>query len=116
LGRLPPDAACAHCGTTDVRILEVHHTHGRHHAPQLTIVLCKNGHAIASDQQVQDGTPREARTTPLERWVAASLTAASWHHTSAEFHRMQASEVTAFIAWLDTNVPQWRKYDPSKAG
>src|SRR4051812_12587749 len=57
--KLPPGAACAECGLTEpdaliltpTHLLEDHHVLGRLAAPDATVVLCRNHHALQTGLQ-----------------------------------------------------------------
>jgi hypothetical protein len=55
------DPACCHCGNSDWRALELHHIAGRAF-DSMTVILCKNCHAILTD--AQGGHPTIAEDTP----------------------------------------------------
>jgi hypothetical protein len=42
--------ACCHCGTSDWRLLELHHPAGRAY-DDITVILCRNCHAVQTDAQ-----------------------------------------------------------------
>lgn len=75
--RLGPDAACATCGVKtpealvrlERTILEKHHAAGRANDVTLTVVLCRNCHAIATEAQRTHGAPLGQPDTILDRAI-----------------------------------------------
>jgi hypothetical protein len=114
--KLGTDARCLGCGATDPTILvrvkrtlfEHHHPLGEAHAPDLTVVLCRNCHAILSAAQVDDGVPLDPQPTVLERLVAIFQAFVSFLRALAEVLLEWALRSSRVIAGLDTDYPGWR--------
>jgi len=93
--RLPPGAACALCGETDVTVLrqrptpksllEVHHAFGRHNDLGATVVLCLNCHTKASNAQRDAGVfEGPEKVSALERLSRSQRSLASFCELLAE--------------------------------
>lgn len=114
--RLPPDAACARCGTTtpealtlvDRSLLEAHHVVTKAHDGTLTLPLCLNCHRILTEGQARAGVTFAPQSTIPER-IAAILTALSafFADLSASL-ALWAASLTAFVATLDAAPIEWR--------
>ena len=123
--RLPPGAACAFCGerspfalrTVDdpdldrsVRgYLERHHVLGRKTDPGLTIVLCLNHHAKATESLRRGGVPMETQRDPIERLIAATKAVETFLHDAQLALERWIQELEGLAAFLDGLVPDWRK-------
>lgn len=56
---------CCVCGETDSRCMELHHIAGQNNDPDTTIIICRNCHRKASDDQLDhpaDASPEERLT------------------------------------------------------
>lgn len=118
--RLPPGAACALCGETDVAVLkrwpipksllEVHHAFGWHNEPGATIVLCLNCHIKATNAQRDAGVFEDARRVSfLERQSLGQRSLASFFELLAEALIRHAEQLDATVDDLDRRFPQWRE-------
>jgi len=125
--KLPADAACALCGITDtdallpdhVPLLEQHHALGRTAAPDVTVILCRNCHAIQTGRQHDhDALPplgRGARTDSLlERVARALISLAQLVHELAHTLTGFATQLFVFARQLDLAVPGWREWDAAQ--
>lgn len=114
--KLGPDARCIGCGASNPTILirvkrtllDLHHPLGQAHAPDVTVPVCKNCHAIFSAAQVDDGVPLDPQATILERQVAIFLAFVSFLGTLAEIWLKWALQGLGLIAGLDADYPDWR--------
>lgn len=76
--RLGPDAVCVLCLQPQLEtlipaersLLEAHHVLGREHNGKVTVPLCRNCHAIVTEQLQQVGASMEKADTLLDRLVA----------------------------------------------
>jgi hypothetical protein len=121
---LPVDAACLLCGVRDVdalllaggSLLEDHHVLGRSAAADLTVVLCRNCHAIQTASQYDHDAlpPLGKNTSPdsiLERAARALSSLAVFLHELAHTLHGLASQLRAFVRQLDVAVPGWRAWE-----
>ena len=114
--RLGPDARCIGCGASDPTVLiqvrrksfEFHHPLGEAHVPDLTVIVCRNCHAIFSARQVDDGVPLTSQSTVLERILAAFEALISFLPALAENLTELVDRGRAFLAGLDRAYPEWR--------
>ena len=106
--RWSPGARCASCGETAHVALELHHPMGVAHEPGLTVILCRNCHAKATEDQLREEVELSATDSLLDR-VAAILgaLAAFFRFLADSFNRLQ-SQVKEFVAKLDAKHPEWR--------
>ena len=119
--RLPPDAACALCGETEVstlekvdkpkiapHVLEVHHAAGRHNDAELEVVLCRNCHARATAAQWDAGALSRGRPpTSLHQLVNVLRSLASFFLLLGQRLFAWATFVVTFIERLDEILPDW---------
>jgi hypothetical protein len=105
--QFPRDAVCITCGESALVALEKHHPMGAAHEPDLTVPLCKNCHAKATEDQLREDVPLSATDSFLDR-VAAILgaLAAFFHFLADSFNRLQ-SQVKEFAGKLDAKFPEW---------
>jgi hypothetical protein len=81
------------------RFLELHHLAGRA-ASDLTIVLCRNCHAVLTDWQ-EDWDKRLRRpTTPTERLAALLQGLADWLWALARSLSDVAAHIEAWVRWI----------------
>ena len=115
--RLPPDAACALCGETQVAtlrlgdrsLLEGHHVAGEANDRALLVVLCLNCHTKATSGQLDAGRSRQARppvasngwSLPYGRWVPFSN---CWPNACYRW----AAQLAQVVVVLDEYLPTWR--------
>jgi hypothetical protein len=67
LRRLGTDnPACCHCGNSDWRVLELHHIAGREFG-DMTVIHCRNCHAVLSDAQSDHPPVVDDAPTMLDR-------------------------------------------------
>jgi hypothetical protein len=88
--QFPPDAVCITCGESALVALEKHHPMGAAHEPDLTVPLCKNCHAKATEDQFREGVPLSETDSFFDR-VAAILggLAAFFHFLADSLNRLQ---------------------------
>lgn len=122
--KLPDDAACVLCGATDVDmltmgqvlLLEEHHVLGRRAAPDVTVPLCKNHHAV------QTGLQHDLRAIPtpgpsaqpdsLLDVIAKALTSlAAFVHDLAHALIRYATQLRSLGSQLDVALPSWRDWE-----
>ena len=116
--RLGPDARCVRCGETNPEclmpvgrsILEQHHVAGEAHEPELTIVVCRNCHALFSAAQQDDGVPLTPQPTVLERVIAATKATGSTLRVIGEGLLRLGDRGDGVITRLDAAFPDWRKH------
>jgi len=106
--RFPPDAVCATCPESALVALEMHHPMGAAHEPNLTVPLCKNCHAKATEDQLREAVPLSATDSLLDRVAAIfGALAAFFRFLADAFNRLQ-SQVKEFAGKLDEKLPEWR--------
>ena len=106
--RVPPDAVCVECGESDPCLLEQHHVMGQAHEPGLTVSLCKNHHAKATQSQLREEVPLNAADNLFD-CVAAILDAlAAFLRRLADTFNQLARQVRDSIGKLDAELPEWR--------
>ena len=123
--RLGPGAACVFCGegalealkrVTDpalasaVRrvLLEAHHPLGRANDPNLTIVLCRNHHAKATESLSRGAVPMWFQSHVLDREIARRKAWAVFLRDAANAEDRAAEELEGVAEWLDADLPDWR--------
>ena len=106
--RVPPDAVCVECGESDPCLLEQHHVMGQAHEPGLTVPLCKNHHAKATEGQLQEEVPLSATDNLFDRVAAIFDALAAFLRRLADTFNQLAQQVRDSIGKLDTEVPEWR--------
>ena len=91
--------ACLYCGCSEVallipvtkRFLEAHHLLGESHDPNLTVLLCRNCHYLATENLLQADVNMLAEPNQVKR-TAIMLKALSVHHRMlAETHWQMAT-------------------------
>jgi hypothetical protein len=118
--RLPPGAACALCGETDVMVLgrrrvpksllELHHVFGRQNDPGAKVVLCLNCHTKASTAQRDAGVFESTeKASDLERLSRGQRSMASFFDLVAEALIRQAEQLDATVGDLDRRFPEWKE-------
>ena len=122
--RVGETAACALCGFAEPealqrvlkpklnrearRVIEHHHVVGRAHDPSLTVPLCLNCHAKATEQvRCVGGSMRPAETF-LERLVAVLRALGAFLAELGKRLLGWASKLAAFVEALDAKYPPWR--------
>jgi hypothetical protein len=122
--KLPPDAQCELCGISDPDVLlatpgpllEEHHVLGRAAAPNVTVVLCRNHHAILTGRQHDhDALPPLGQAAPrdsfLERLARALISLALFLHDLAHTLNGFAAQLLVFVKQLDVALPGWRNWE-----
>jgi hypothetical protein len=89
-------------------LLEAHHALGRAHAPDLTIPVCRNCHAVLSAAQLDDEVPLAPQPNLLARLLAVVAALGSLLRMLAEALLAWAAKGRQFVAGLDTDFPTWR--------
>ena len=96
-----PNAACWGCGENrHPALLQVHHPAGRAHDPNFTVLLCRNCHAIATDDQIREEIALGPQPTPQRRHVARLRANATYHRRAAESDDRAADELEALFEAL----------------
>jgi hypothetical protein len=116
--RLGAGAVCVLCGEenpVELRrargsLLEAHHVGGLANDSQLTVIVCRNCHALlteaarVSDVELGHRDDRQ----PLERLEAVLRGQADFDELLAQRQRAWADELAAEAARLDRDFPGWR--------
>jgi hypothetical protein len=122
--KLPPDAHCELCGISDPDVLlagpepllEKHHVLGRAAVPDVTVVLCRNCHAMQTARQHDHyALPPLGKGAPpdsfLERLARALISLALFLHELAHTLNGFAAQLLVFVRQLDIAVPGWRDWE-----
>ncbi len=119
--RLPPEAACALCGETEIAVLkqyevkrsllEGHHACGQANEPTVISVLCPTCHAKATALQLDVGAiPSGTRASHLEAMELAFRSLGTFFELlAAAFYRF-AESLKQAIASLEEHAPGWRTW------
>lgn len=122
--RLGRNAACAWCGEGALEtlravndaalaervrqtLLERHHPLGRAHDPRLTIILCRNCHARATEGQRRSAVPMEPQNKVLNHAIARLRASGVFHRDAADAEDRMADKLEQFAGFLDTEYPTW---------
>ena len=105
-----PNAACRDCcENRHPALLQVHHPAGRAHDPNFSVLLCRNCHAIATDDQIREEIALGPQPTPQQRHVARLRARATDHRTAAESDDRAADELEALFKTLGPLDPAIHK-------
>jgi hypothetical protein len=96
------------CGESAPYLLELHHVMGKAHESDLTIVLCKNCHAKATEGQLREEVPLSATDNILDRVAAIFDALAAFFRFLADSLNQLARQVRTSMGKLDAEVPEWR--------
>lgn len=112
--RLGGEKACILCGATEIasltsRVLEEHHPLGRAHVPAITVTLCLNCHATASDAQVRAGVPLSPQKSLVETVIAVMRGLAILFEELASTLWRYALGLQVFVEDLDEHT-DWRDF------
>lgn len=117
--RLGPGAACVICGETNLALLrrvrrsllEQHHLGGEANDPELTVVVCRNHHAVLTEAGRGSGIvlDRRAERSSPERLEAVLLGLADFFELLARTLRQWAVELATTVRRLDAGWPEWRR-------
>ncbi len=124
--RLGRDAACAFCGlkepaallpVTDLAVadalrqtlLERHHVLGRAHDSELTIIVCRNCHAIVTESQRCGAVPMRPQANVLDRLIACLRSVAALLEDARNAVERFLEDLEVFASFLDAQLPSWRK-------
>lgn len=123
--QLGADAACVLCGITTPAVLrrvhrsllERHHVLGDAIAPDLTVPLCRNCHAVASAGQRARGADLDHRRerTLLEVLIAVLAELGAFLCAVGSSLSAWAECLRAFVGTLDRAMPQWRQLPEARA-
>jgi len=112
---MAPEAACALCGATGVR-LERHHVAGRAIDPALTVPLCTACHdELSEGQRLRRADLAHGRERSLPETIVAVLREAG-HFLVALGERLVywSEQLAAFTAALAQRCPGWRQWPESQ--
>lgn len=117
--RLGPDAACALCGEKTPEellrarrsLLERHHVGGEANDPRLTVLLCRNCHALLTEGMRDEAIAldRDTSRTVLERLEAVLRGLALFFALLASSLEEWADKLAALVKALDREHPAWRE-------
>jgi hypothetical protein len=122
---LGEDAACAFCGERTPETLisvsrttleEQHHVSGRTNDSDLTVLLCRNCHALVTEGQLRLGVDlrRDTQRTVLERQEGALISQAAFDRARADAEQRQARQLAALVVRLDRERPDWREWPEAR--
>ena len=109
--RLAEGSACLICGETDPLMLDSHHVLGRAWADQPQVRLCKNHHAVITEDQLDSGlnfAPAGKPAAPDR--ILVVLEQVALFLIRCGYALLEHAE--AFAEWLrslDTFAPGWRE-------
>ena len=114
--RLGPDAVCVQCGMANLSaltptpksLLEAHHVVGRAHEPALTVPLCRNCHAILTEQLRRVGASMRPAATVLDRLVAMLRALGAFFQQLGSHVAQWAETLAALLPALTAAYPSWR--------
>jgi hypothetical protein len=91
-------------------LLEQHHLGGEANDPELTVVVCRNHHAVLTEAGRVSGIELDRRTErhSLERLEAVLRGVADLFELLAHALRHWAVEIATTVRRLDTHSPEWR--------
>jgi hypothetical protein len=114
--RLGDNPRCLLCGYADPRALTKrrrpfaqHHVAGLQNAPDQTVILCFNCHAIQSDEQLQMGVPLHTPETLLNQIAGVLMGLGQFLPHLGKFAFDLGLQLQRFITLLDDHLPQWRE-------
>jgi hypothetical protein len=120
---LPADACCVLCLQSapeallmvDRTLLEAHHPLGKGTAPELTVPLCRNCHAIQTEAQLAAGVDLRRRERSLLGTVA-SVTFALGVFLRALAERLLAwgQQLLQLEGALDRHFAEWRTFPEAR--
>jgi hypothetical protein len=116
--QLGPDAVCVICGETNPAVLlrvrrsllEQHHLGGEANDPELTVIVCRNHHAVVTEAGRVSGIElgRGAERSSLERLEAVLRGLADFFEMLGRALRHWAEELATTVRRLDARWPGWR--------
>ena len=124
--RLPDDPECLLCGVSTLdtltrypaakveRLMEAHHVVGQAADSDLTVVLCRNCHAIQTAAQHDLGAVpppgrHRAPDTIIERVARALRSLAIMLHALAHTLTGFATGLLTLVTGMDSYAPEWRE-------
>src|SRR5260370_38406296 len=123
--KLPADAACVLCGTTNPEalqlvarsLLEQHHVLGEANTPELTVPLCRNCHAVETEGLRDLGVElRHGQQRQLPEVLVSALRALGRFFSMLGQQLLAwAEELAALIGALDREHPGWRELPEAQA-
>jgi len=88
-------------------LLERHHVLGRANHPQLTIILCRNHHAIVTEFQRRGAVPTTLQTNPVDRQIASLGNVSALLQGMLDAVEESRTELEEFRAFLDASLSDW---------
>jgi hypothetical protein len=98
-------------------LLEDHHPLGRKHGPGVTMLICRNCHAVETERMRDAGIPLDSddERSVVEVVEIVLRAAAILFRSLAEAFEQFADRLHRLIAELDRNVPGWREVERGRA-
>ena len=112
--RMGDARACACCGVTDLEclngrtIIEDHHALGKAHEGHLTLPLCLNCHARASETQRKNCVDLSPQRTILDRLIACLRGIIAFLGDLLQVAERWLENLEEFVKQLDARLPSWR--------
>lgn len=113
--RLPDDAVCIHCGQEELeclkakKLLEEHHVLGVAHDAEVTVALCRNCHAIYSDDQIREGVQLQPQANLIETAIAMLQGLAAFFRRLVDGFERMIEMLQTGVLRLDASHPDWRE-------
>lgn len=116
-GRMfPADTACVVCGynnpialvLVEKTVLDEHHVLGRKIDDAARMVMCRNCHALVTEDLLASGVSMEGASNILETMVQVQAALAVTHRTLGDAHGRFADQAREAIRYLDARIPEWR--------
>ena len=121
--RLGPNAVCFLCGFADPAALllvqrtslERHHVFGVGHIPRATVPLCRNCHALLTEQMLDAAVPLAGQhLSKLEVIEAVIRARVVFLRADADASQAFADDLQLLINDLDEHLPGWRELERGK--
>lgn len=105
------DQACALCGVSELFALmrfDEHHAAAKAHDPNLTVVLCLNCHARATETQRQEGVRFKPQSTLIETVIAGLTSILAFFRDLCDGLERFVEMLRESVRRLDAEHPDWR--------
>jgi hypothetical protein len=124
--RLGSEASCALCGVADQEslrivedpklrdrirqiVLERHHPLTSAQDPDLTIILCRTCHALATESLRCAGVPMMIQGNPLDRQIARCKAWGAFYRDAAGAEDRMVEALEEFSDFFDDEYADWRE-------
>jgi hypothetical protein len=122
--KLPADAVCVLCGETtpavllrvERTVLDGHHPLGEGIAPELTVPLCRNCHAVQTQAQLDVGVALRRQRRALPEVVASVLCALGVFLKALGDRLLRwGKQLNDLVSAFDRDLPGWRELPEAAA-